>query len=100
MDHVPPWSARSILIEYGVTKWDFVEVEACRQCNSALGNKTLWTLTERKAYMKDWIRRRYKRVLNQPEWSEDEKAELGHSLCEYVTAYQILAEITRRRLKW
>jgi hypothetical protein len=50
--------------------------------------------------MKDWIRRRYKRVLNQPEWSEDEKAELGHSLCEYVTAYQILAEITRRRLKW
>ena len=100
IDHIPPQSVRPDLISLGITKWDFIEVEACHECNCALGARALWTLPKRKEFMKDWIRRRYAKYLAMPEWSENELKELGYNLESSVTSGQIIARLTRQRLKW
>ncbi len=100
VDHVPPQMARPILIAHGVSRWDFVEVEACHECNSSIGAKALYTLAERKKYIKERIRARYRRILQMPEWSEDQLKELGPGLKDFVAAQAYLALLTRKRLGW
>ena len=91
---------RPILIAHGVTRWDFVEVEACRECNSSIGAKALFTLAERKRYVKESIRRRYRRILELPEWTEAQLLELGPGLKDFVAAQAYLSVLTRKRLAW
>lgn len=99
-DHVPPRSARAILLEFSVERWPFIEVPACHECNCALGARPLWTLPERKAFVKKWIRKRYRYYLNLPEWTEREVSKLGYNLKTIVEVSTIIAELARRRLKW
>lgn len=97
-DHVPPLSVRSRLITLGIDRWTFVEVPACRECNNALGARSLFTLTERKRYMKAWLLRRYKRYLNLPEWTDAELGRMGPTLQSHVLQQIIIADVTRKRL--
>lgn len=100
VDHVPPQSARPILMQHQVSKWPFIEVNACLECNSALGAKAIWTLPERKAHIKKWLARRYSRVLKTPKWTPEEIDELGRGLHQFVKESQFLAELTRNRINW
>lgn len=100
VDHVPPRSVRPILIQMGVTRWDFIEVEACKECNCVLGHKSLWTLTERKAYIKQWLRRRYRRYISMPAWTDAELDELGRGIQQYVDQGRIIGELARKRIAW
>jgi hypothetical protein len=101
IDHVPPRSVRpSIALLPNANAFPFVEVHACRECNCALGRLALWTLAERKRYMKKWIRRRYKRVLKMPNWSSVELEELAPHMREHVVNGLAVRDITRQRLAW
>lgn len=101
IDHVPPQSVRMVLAELNLfDRFEFVEVPACRECNCALGAKSLFTIKERKAYMKDWIAHRYRKYLALPEWTETQKAQLGEGLHSFVMAGEIIAELARKRLRW
>lgn len=100
IDHVPPMSARPILVSMGVTKWDFVEVPSCIECNSAIGAKKLWTVRERKQWIKEYLRKKYSRILRLPDWSEDEIDELGRGLKDHIIASSSLKKLTQGRLGW
>ena len=100
IDHVPPQSVRPILIEYNVTKWNFVEVDACRECNSLLGARQPWALAERKAKIKELLRKQYRRYLEIPEWTEVELGDLGRGLSDFVAEGQVLQKWLKQRLAW
>lgn len=100
IDHVPPVSARPILKEMGVEKWAFMEVPSCQECNSAIGAKALWTVRERKAWVKEFLKRKYRRILKLPDWTEEETEELGRGLKDHVIATSSLKKLTQGRIGW
>lgn len=101
VDHVPPRSVRpSVSLLPNADKFPFVEVHACRECNCALGRLALWTLGERKRYIKKWLKRRYKKVLATPDWSDQELAGLAPHMRDYVVNSIAVRDVVRQRIEW
>lgn len=101
VDHIPPESMRLRLIHLQITReFPFLEVRACRECNSALNDDGGWTLRERKRFVKSWLARRYARLLSMPDWEPEELLELGPGLAIYVSSGVVKKRIIERRLKW
>lgn len=84
----------------GETRFPFLVVPCCRECNVGLGAKTLWTVRERKEYIKRWLEKRYASYLRIPGWEEDELNEMGHSLQTAVLQGLLIRNQTRQRLRW
>jgi hypothetical protein len=57
-------------------------VPCCRECNSALGDRQLWTVFDRLLYLETYYDAYFKR--QKAMWSEEEIEELGPSLRESV----------------
>jgi hypothetical protein len=55
-------------------------VPCCQECNVLLGARLCFTIPSRAAYLLGTYERRYKKLLNQPDWSDEEIEELGPSL--------------------
>jgi len=101
VDHVPPSSTRPAIIELGLRhEYPFVEVRACRECNSALSDQGFWTTAERKRYMKRWIVNRYARILGMPEWAPEELLDLGYNLSIHVLTSVYKKQRIERRLRF
>lgn len=101
IDHVPPQSARIELHSLGLTtKFPFFEVGACKECNSALGARGIWTLAGRKRYIKAFLQKKYKKYLRIPDWDEAALKELGDTLRDYTLSSIIIRNVIRNRLRW
>lgn len=100
VDHVPPRHMRVQIQALGLVGIQEREVPACRECNSALGARPLLTVTERRDYMKDFIRRRYKSVLRMKDFTEEELLELGESLRGMIRRNLSMRQIIQQRLRW
>lgn len=99
VDHVPPRSARSRLRASGY-KGMFFEVDACRECNSALTDLSLFTLSKRRARIASYLRRKYRKYLRAPDWTEAQRESLGDQglLRSGVDSGLRLRDVARRRL--
>ena len=104
VDHVIPLALRDTLREVGGwrNKWGRISdtVPSCRECNSVAGAKVFDTIDEKRRYIHDRMRDRYASVLRMPQWTDEDKAELGPGLRQYVDASQELASLVRARLRW
>lgn len=101
IDHIPPASARTRLAALGIAdRYPFVEVQCCGECNSLLGARPLWTVAKRKAFIKKALRRRYKKYLRIPAWSDGELAKLGPILQRTVINNLAWKEMIEDRIKW
>ena len=59
-------------------------VKACRECNNLLSAKTFDTMYHRVQYLKDSLKKRYKQILDTPEWSPIELKGLNVGLRKLV----------------
>jgi hypothetical protein len=102
VDHVPPRSVRSIILQEGATRWPFVEVDACHECNSLLGAQPPWTVSGRKDEIKKKLQRKYRRYLKIPRWTDEELAEYDKksTLGSFIHEGVMIKRITEDRLKW
>ncbi len=75
-------------------------IPACRECNSILGPRFFRTLELRREAAKDGIRKKYRRVLALPDWSEDECLALGPTLQSKIRGNQKLKRIVQERLAY
>lgn len=99
IDHVPPISARERIVDLGLqSRYPFFEVPACRECNSTLGARGLWLLSERRAYIKKRLHQRYASILRIPDWSDNELAQMSKNMQGYVTNGLIVRDFIRQRL--
>lgn len=100
-DHIPPKTDRDRIVALGLGKAnDFVEVLACFECNCALGGRGLWTVAERRRFIRLWLRKRYARFLKAPDWTEAELARLGPGLQKFVIHKQAVKENVAARIAW
>lgn len=77
IDHVPPKKLRNAGEASGYV---WLEVPACWPCNGALGARRLMTVDERRYWISQRLRRRYRWLLELPEWTSEELKTLGPSL--------------------
>lgn len=89
-DHFPPLSAglRGFLLP------------ACKECNALAGTDHPHNFSARAALVHAKIRNKYKRLVDTPNWSEDELKELGKNLKSSVKSWAGRREALLRRLAW
>lgn len=75
-------------------------VDCCRQCNCLLSDKYDATLAERKERLKVSLRRRYRKLLEMPEWTPSELEEMGPRLRQYIEAAMAQKAMVRKRIGW
>jgi hypothetical protein len=75
-------------------------VPACTQCNSIAGARYHETLADRKAYVKQRLRSKYAKLLAMPDWTEEELAEVGPGLREYIHQGIETRKLIEQRLRW
>lgn len=104
VDHVIPRSLRYMLVDVGGwrDRWGRVTdtVPACHECNSLVGSMVFNTMREKRNYIHERMRVKYKSVLRTPNWDQDELDELSPIMREYVVASMELAHLIRERLRW
>lgn len=101
IDHVPPQAARQQLISTGLaTKYPFFTVPACKECNSALGKRGLFTVQARRLWVKRWLRRRYYHILRIPDWTDTELAQLSPAFRGYILRGVVLREWVAARVAY
>lgn len=100
-DHIPPQAHRHGIIMNGLaSRYPFLIVDSCKECNAILGDRALWTLRDRKAFVKKRLRAKYRSLLRMPNWARDELEELGDCLRGFVCSSKISREILIERLEF
>ena len=100
VDHVPPRYMRAQLSQLELKAMTVIEVPACRECNCALGARPLLTVGHRRAWIKEWLKKRYRTYLNIPNWTEEELAEFGIGLRGKVRRGMAIRDNVRNRIQW
>ena len=75
-------------------------VHACRECNGLLGARESLCPFERRDMAQELLRKRYKRVLNMPDWSDEELEEIGRSMQEEIKKSVDLKRLIQRRVSF
>lgn len=76
-------------------------VPACHQCNGMLGARFYETLAKRKEAGKEYLRRKYQRLVEMPQWTDQEIADLADGrLRQYVLESIVAQEEVRKMLAW
>ena len=98
-DHVPPkkWLKLFATHRKFCTE-NKVIVPSCGNCNGILGGHPLFTIEERRAYVRTYLWRKFARLLMSPGWKESELEELGPSLRTYIKAQQSRKAHIQRRI--
>ena len=99
-DHIPPRAMRERMKDLGDYTGTWVEVPACTWCNSTLNDLALLTITDRKLYIKQAIRKKFKRLLDAPDWTDEAIASLGYTLGTKIKADMNKKKLIRSRLAW
>lgn len=99
-DHFVPRAFKRRIQDFAVARNSNVIVPACLECNCTAGSKVFQTLNEKRQYIKNRYRVKYKKILNAPDWTEKELGELGHSMQTYVRGCQTAKAITKARIRW
>jgi hypothetical protein len=103
-DHIIPVSfyysgkrkGRHLTSEYGKENL----ISSCRECNSIAGNKVFDDVYEKKDFIQQRLKFKYKKVINLPFWSEEEIKEMGSSLRKDIRIEQLARKWVLNRIDY
>ena len=75
-DHVVPVSSTGLPRNYSLGEI----VPACAECNALLGDKMFTSVRSRAEYLLGVYPKRYRKILNTPDWTEEELEDLSYAL--------------------
>lgn len=99
-DHVPPLHYVSRLSSQEKHNIQLRKVPACHECNSALSGNIDQSLVVRRKFVRNYLRKKYKKFLNMPKWDEDDLSELADKLADHVRGASRHAEYIKSRLSF
>jgi len=97
-DHVLPQSFTRTMADLGARKSDVVP--CCRECNSLAGSKVFPTISEKRKYIKQRLRKKYEKVLEYYNYSSQEIEEFEGFLRQAVISGLEAKRLTKMRLRW
>lgn len=94
-DHLLPrtWTGEAV-------RKNVLTVPACQECNSTIGDRYAPSITERRKIAQLAIAKKSKKLLQMPEWTKDELAELGKNLRSTIERGLHDRNVARARLSW
>lgn len=98
-DHVPPISWADSVDREATRVW-FACLPACGECNVILSDRPIFEISARCWETKKGLRRKYRKVLQMPEWEEEELAALTPAMRLDVTRHLALARQIRKRISF
>ncbi len=75
-------------------------VRACSECNSIAGGELFTSILEKRDYIRARRTKKYGRILKQPEWTEDELADMGRKLRVGIEAAQRAKKFVQSQIEW
>ena len=96
-DHVIPVSHKYVNRKLEVGNKE--AVPCCRECNETLSNVFLHTISSRSDYLIKRYKKKYKKVLNTPNWESDELEEMGANMVRSILARMDMRDIVQERLQ-
>jgi Zn-finger protein len=75
-----------------------LKVWACRECNCLASDSIQDSLIERRQFVKEKLRKRYRKILELPKWEESELNELGYVLRQHIELYARIKEWVKLRI--
>lgn len=78
----------------------FLLVPACKECNSTAGSEVFALLKDKRNYIHNCYKRRYKKILEMPDWTQSELNELGPTLKSSVLQGINAKKRLKARLRW
>lgn len=95
-EHVIPVSYLSLSRSYDPEKnWI---TPSCDNCNSLAGASVCLSIPEKAQLIKKRFTRKFSKVLNQPEWSNEELSEVSYSLREAIWGSMVAKRVAIERL--
>jgi len=105
VDHVIPQSTLKqlkILDDPETTKKTIGErtllVWACPECNSLAGKSLQDNITQRKQFILAKLRKKYRKYLETPYWSDEELSELAPDMQQYIRTFLYMKSLIKIRL--
>lgn len=75
-------------------------VPSCRECNLLAGSACFFTFAEKREYIRNRLSKRYRKLLETPEWDSQELSEMGEGLREFLVLSTVARNIVEQRLRW
>lgn len=99
-EHVAPLAVTQYTEADWSSEYPTKIVPACRECNRIASDHTFRTLSAKREFIHAKLRKRYRRCLETPAWTQEELAELGWTLRSHIQHMLAKQRILRRRLSW
>ena len=99
LDHFVPISRAAELTEAGIEFTKLV-VPACNECNLLASDKIFQTLKDKRQFIQAKLAKRYKSLLDSPEWTDRELDQLGFYLKERIVNDLVRKRVIQRRIAW
>lgn len=101
MDHIPPLRMCEVAVEAETDEGlPFIKVPACMECNRTLQGRPIIPIVDRRKHVKEYLRRKYAKVLKMPRWDEDELADVSEFMAQNIRAASNLSDHIKQRLAW
>lgn len=75
-------------------------VPACQECNGIAGGKLFLGFDEKQTFIRNALKKKYRKVLAMPEWDEEEVEEMGRAMSDMIRVWRVARLSTIRRLAW
>lgn len=95
-DHVVP-----LVVRRSGLPWDHAlpdTVPACAECNQIASGHLFRSVEEKRTYIREHLEARHRRLLDLPEWTDEERAELGTELARSLGEREARRDQVRLRL--
>jgi hypothetical protein len=99
-DHVPPISKVDDYRTLHLTNEMYLTLHSCRECNGIASDTLNVTPFDRQTYIHDALRKRYRRHLEQPEWSDRELEGMSTEFKRFIKAGMNFSDLMWERLDY
>ena len=100
-EHVIARARAAMIRELGLAQpHQFLIVPACRECNTLAGKQPFTTITEKRTYLHMILRKRYRKYLEMPLWTEEKFHEMSDGLIGMIRRAMAMRDMIKRRLAW
>jgi hypothetical protein len=84
-DHMVPLSFYKAAMDcVEMEHWRFFLVPSCQECNNMAGDHVFKTVSQKRRYIQERLKCRYKKIIAIPFWDEEEIQSLSEDFARYV----------------
>lgn len=99
-DHFAPVSVVASLMSMGLRVSGKFLVPSCGECNGIAHDSIFVSIGAKRRYIQGRLKRKYSKLLNMPDWTEEELDEMGYMMRSAIIGGIAQRDYMRARIAW